>query len=450
MWRINLVPESKAPADQLRRVREEVFENQRLRPGGGLTNAHTRRYAVRRSGIRQRAGLRGHSMEVAELATADIVERFREQPAKPKFERIYRDDSDFSHVYAVLHGELNRHFIAINDRAKTTQHYWAQNSRDFLELIEEVNRVRHTLRLAGVEVEVAPEYEEAIERCEPWLTPSGGSPVPDGFKAIDLLEYEPAFREDSKSTVLKKSSERPNQTMIGSGSYANVYSYIDPDYDIKFAVKRAKKSLREADVARFRREFETLSALSFPYIVEVYRYDSSRNEYRMEYCDETLRAFIDKRNGSLTVATRKRIALQFLYGLNYVHSKHLLHRDISLHNILMKVYDSGAVLVKLSDFGLVKTTDSELTRTGTEMKGTIRDPLLEHFGDYSLVNEIYAIGHVLAFIFTGRKAISVDDLSVRKIIERCTANDYELRYQNVAAVIDDVENLSVHTTGHPA
>jgi len=389
-------------------------------------------------------------MTVPELAAAGIVERFRDQPAKPKFERIYGNDSEFSHVYAVLHGELNRHFSAINDRSKTTHHYWAENSREFLRLIEDVNSVRHVLRLAGVDVEVAPEYEEAIERCEPWLTPSGGSPVPEGFKTIALLEYEPAFREDSKSTVLKKAVERPSQTMVGSGSYANVYSYIDPDYDIRFAVKRAKKSLPEADLVRFRREFATLSKLSFPYIVEVYRYDSSRNEYCMEYCDETLRHFIDTRNDSLTMATRKRIALQFLYGLNYVHSKRLLHRDISLHNILMKVYDSGAVLVKLSDFGLVKPADSELTRTGTEMRGTIRDPLLDRFGDYALVNEVYSIGHVLAFIFTGRKSINVDDVSIRAVIERCTANDYGSRYETVAAVIDDVENLEVRTTGQPA
>jgi hypothetical protein len=31
----------------------------------------------------------------------------------------------------------------------------------------------------------------------------------------------------------------------------------------------------------------------------------------MEFCDETLRDYIAKRNGILTFSTRKRIALQF-------------------------------------------------------------------------------------------------------------------------------------------
>ena len=66
-------------------------------------------------------------------------------------------------------------------------------------------------------------------------------------------------------------------------------SYVDPDYDIKFAVKRAKKDLDERDLQRFKQEFEVLKKLSFPYVVEVYRHDEAHNEYRLEYCDTTLR-----------------------------------------------------------------------------------------------------------------------------------------------------------------
>jgi eukaryotic-like serine/threonine-protein kinase len=56
----------------------------------------------------------------------------------------------------------------------------------------------------------------------------------------------------------------------------------------------------------------SLKRLSFPYIVEVYQYDETRNEYTMEFCDETLRKYIGTRNSNLAFATRKQIALQFL------------------------------------------------------------------------------------------------------------------------------------------
>lgn len=397
-------------------------------------------------------------MPDAHFAVVDVVEQFRDRPAKPKFERLYTGASPFNHAYAVLHGELNTHFAALNERAKTPSrygeegggHYWASNSRDLIKSIKDYYGLRHALRVAGVYVELERSYEDAIERCEPWLSPSGGSPIPANFVKIELIEYEPAFVEGNSSTELKKTSERPVESMIGEGSYAHVYSYVDPDYGIKFAVKRAKKELSPDDLTRFQREFETLKKLSFPYIIEVYKYDDARSEYRMEYCDETLKTYIEKRNADLKPAVRKRIALQFLYGINYLHFNEILHRDISLGNILVKVYDSGAVLVKLADFGLAKHPDSDLTNTGTEIKGTIVDPYLDQFGNYDVVNEVYAIGHVLAFIFTGRKSISVVDSGVKAIVDRCTANSFAARYGSVSAIINDVENLEFKTAGAPA
>lgn len=142
--------------------------------------------------------------------------------------------------------------------------------------------------------------------------------------------------------------------MVGSGSYAHVYSYVDPDYGIKFAAKRAKNGLDDRDLERFKQEFDVLKKLSFPYVVKVYKYNETQNEYRMEYCDITLREYISKKSATLSFAARKRIALQFLYGISYLQPQKLLHRDISHQNILLKVFDAGAVLVKLSDFGLVK------------------------------------------------------------------------------------------------
>lgn len=392
------------------------------------------------------------------FAMADMIETFRERPAKPKFERLYTGTSPHSHAYAVLHGELNTHFAAINERAKTpsgygagdTGHYWADASRELIQVFKDYYRLRHALRVAKIHVELERSYEDAIESCEPWLSPSGGSTIPADFVKVELIEFEPVFIEQDGSTELKKSAERPVETQIGEGSYANVFSYVDPDYGIRFAVKRAKRGLSPEDQERFRQEFKTLKSLSFPYVIEVYKYDDVRSEYRMEFCNGTLESYIAKRNAELTPAVRKRVALQFLYGINYLHLNKVLHRDISLRNILVKEYDLGAVLVKLSDFGLAKRPDSELTRTGTEMKGTIRDPLLDQFSNYSMPNEINSIGHVLAFIFTGRKGINVDDRSVKAIVARCTADTYAARYARVSEIIHDVENLEFLTEGAPA
>lgn len=392
------------------------------------------------------------------FAGTDVIEQFHDRVAKSKFDRLYKNKTLYGHVYAVLHGELNSHFAAVNERSKIpnrfgdegTGYYHAESSRQFIQLIKDVDSVRQALRVAGVDVEFVRTYEDAIERCEPWLAPSGGSTIPADFVKIELIEFDPVFIEGEDSTELKKSVERPAESMIGTGSYANVFSYVDPDYGIKFAVKRAKKELSPDDLARFRREFDTLKKLSFPYVIEVYRYDETRSEYRMEFCDSTLENYVAKRNSDLKSAVRKRIALQFLYGINYLHLNDVLHRDISLRNILVKQYDRGAVLVKLSDFGLAKHSDSELTRTGTEMKGTIVDPYLEKFSDYDMPSEIYAIGVVLAFIFTGRKGINVEKGGVKTIVDRCTADSFAARYSRVSEIIHAVENLDFITEGASA
>lgn len=371
---------------------------------------------------------------------SDLREKYAASPSSRTFDRLY-DDTEWGHMFAVLHERMNEHFTDINGRADTTRHYWADNSRAMLSLIQQIKSDLHTLRRAGVEVELVDSYQDALERCRAWLSPSGGSPLPEDFEPIEVIVYEPVLTHAANSVKLRKHQEPIELKMVGSGSYANVYSYVDPDYGIKFAVKRAKKDLDERDIGRFKQEFEVLRKLNYPYVVEVYRYDEARNEYRMEYCDTTLRDHIAKRNATLAFASRKRIALQFLYGINYLHYQNLLHRDISLQNTLVKIFGAGAVLVKLSDFGLVKDQSTEFTRTQTEMKGTLRDPMLESFKDYAVVNEMYSIGHVLAYIFNGRESLPSAVEEVGRIIHKCATNDVGQRYQTVAELITDVERL---------
>lgn len=231
--------------------------------------------------------------------------------------------------------------------------------------------------------------------------------------------------------------------MIGEGSYAFVYSFVDPNYGKKFALKRARKGMAPRDLARFMQEYQILKRLSFPYIVEVYTYSRGKNEYTMEYCHETLRSHVSRRNARMNFGARKRIALQFLYAINYLHYKGLFHRDVSLQNVLLKTYDDGAVTVKLSDFGLAKDHRSTFTRTQTETRGTILDPLLEAFKDYSAQNEIYAVGHVLSYIFTGKESVQLLDEKIGDILRKCVNLDLSQRYQRVSEIIAEVEQLAV-------
>jgi hypothetical protein len=195
------------------------------------------------------------------MMLADLTARYNEMPASEAFTRLYVDDEQFGHVFAILHERLNEHFAAINGRAQSTKHYWAESSREMLELIEELNEVLDILKTVGIEVVFTAEYRAAVDRCEPWLASSYGSEVPDDFERIRLIRYAPVFSRPETTARLKKRESAAELKMVGEGSYAIVFSYIDPDYGIRFAIKRAKKGLDERDLHRFKQEFKALKRL---------------------------------------------------------------------------------------------------------------------------------------------------------------------------------------------
>ncbi len=75
------------------------------------------------------------------------------------------------------------------------------------------------------------------------------------------------------------------------------------------------------------------------------------------------------------------------------------------------------------------------------MKGTVRDSMLASFRDYAVVNEMYSIAWVIAYIFTGRESLPPRSHAVGQIIHKCAVNDLEERYQTVADVVADMERL---------
>lgn len=371
----------------------------------------------------------------------DLEARYADVEVDASFVRLYPGEGPISRMWASFHERLNRHFDFMNYKAGVNRHFNADESRHLLTLIEEIEDAQQILKRVGTVLVVDEYYEQTMEACRRFLAESYGSTIPDEFDRIRLIKYEPVFTLPDTHIRLAHRQQSYDLKMIGEGAYAFVYRYDDPEYGIPFALKRAKKDLDAKELLRFRREFDLLHKLRFPYVLEVYRYNEDRNEYTMEYCDATLNDYLQRYNDTLSFGTRKRVALQFLYGLNYLHSKGHLHRDISYKNTLIKQYDGAAVIVKLSDFGLTKLRDSDLTRTESELRGTILDPTLRSFKDYDIRNEVYSIGFVLSFIFSGRKDITACSGDVRFIVDQCVTSDVASRYSDALLVIRDVELL---------
>lgn len=389
-------------------------------------------------------------MPTSELVLSTLANEYPAGGQADAYLTLYKEDPPLNAIFASFHSRLNELFHFLNVKQDRGGHYNAEQSRELLDLLSEIREVRTTLARVSIKLDTNAEYQAAIDECSAFLVRSGGSPIPEGLK-MPIERFEPVF--SSPDDVSRPDSARvnlPKPVQVGEGAFALVYKYTDEVYGFKVAMKVAKRNISTRDLERFNKEFGIMKSLSFPYIVDVYSYDNEKNQYTMEYCDSTLDAYIRANNDKMTWSTRKRVALQFLYAINYLHLKNVMHRDISRRNVLIKQYDLGAVVVKLSDFGLYKGEGSEYTQVDSSLKGTIIDPTLSTFKDFDYTNDIYAVGLILTYIFTGKAPLNSASGAVELIVAKCTDYVVANRFASVVEIIAAVDSLPTPVERDPA
>ncbi len=369
----------------------------------------------------------------------NYLSQFAEKQVDGKYLGLYDGEQRFGRVFAWLHEQYNNAFEFMNYKAPqgVGGHFNADPSRELMEVNETYSDLLRIASKAGIRIETKPEYQRVIDSSRGWLGPSGGSPIPEGLTPIEVEYYDTVF-ETKESGMTLAGTTQVSLQFVGRGSYAAVHRFTDPNYGIQIARKRLKKGLSAKEVERFRREFAIMKRFDFPYILKVYRYDESDDSYTMEYCEHTLKDYISHNNQKMPLWARHKMAMQFLYAMNFLHKHGVYHRDLSYGNVLIHTYDDGAFAVKVSDFGLAKERGSDLTSTGSSMKGSIIDPALKSFRDFKPVNDIYSIGFILNYILTGKENLVTDGSRLGSIIQKCSATNSADRYQTVWDIIEDM------------
>lgn len=312
-------------------------------------------------------------------------------------------------IFSILHARLNHLFELMNERIQpflSGGNYLAAPSRELINIIKEIPIIKANLQDTELRFEVNEYYDSVMKKCKEFLKSSNGSIIPHTFEKIDLLIDKPIFTINMMTEVKGITEKAVPVRYKGGGSYAHVYVYKDPHYKCNFAIKRAKTDLEPKELTRFKEEFKDMHRLDSPFILKAYRYNDVKNEYVMEYVEQTLDSYISKNNNILPLEKRKMLISQLLKGFQYIHSQDLLHRDISYTNILVKEFDDGTPMIKISDFGLVKRLNSLLTSDSSAVKGSINDYSdlsSVGFKEYEIRHETYALAKVIYFILTGKK-----------------------------------------------
>ena len=339
-------------------------------------------------------------------------------------------------IFSTIHHLFVDNYSAMNERLPTGDygnHYWAENSRELILAIEVLRGLERVLKTTNYAFSVDPYYEQVITKSMEFLVKSGGSPIPPHMEKVVIYYTDPIFRKKDSVKINSTSAEQQYADLkqIGFGSYATVYSFTDPFYDRKYVLKRANSNLNAKELERFKQEYEQMTRLSSPYIVEVYHYDGVKHEYVMEYMDFTMKDYIEKNNP--TIEERRKMVYQVFQAFKYIHSKGVLHRDISPANIMIKVFEDVNV-VKVCDFGLVKIPDSTLTTVNSEWRGCYNDPALisEGFGNYTILHETFALTRLVAFIMSGKPyPDKIKDSKLKAYVEKGLSADKTKRFQSV-------------------
>ena len=148
--------------------------------------------------------------------------------------------------------------------------------------------------------------------------------------------------------------------LIGKGSSCKVYTVLNKSDNKLYAIKESSSKENEDIIKNEVSIFKQLNNES-PYIIHFYDFFKGKNEHnkpclciQLEYCEYgNIREILKKGKKlgiTITEVEISAIIYMVLQGINFIHKKNLVNRDIKGRNIL--VGKNGSV--KLCDFGICR------------------------------------------------------------------------------------------------
>lgn len=198
--------------------------------------------------------------------------------------------------------------------------------------------------------------------------------------------------------------------MVGSGTYGKVFKGLNVYTKDLVALKRIRmEGERDGFPVTAVREIKLLQSLRHPNIVNLQEVMVEKNDCFMvfEYLSHDLTGLLNHPTFKLEPAQRKDLARQLFEGLDYLHVRGVLHRDIKAANILV----SSTGVLKLADFGLARFYAKRHQRDYTNRVITIwyRSPeLLLGETQYTASVDVWSAACVMVEIFN-RSAIFPGD-----------------------------------------
>ncbi|XP_019634524.1 PREDICTED: serine/threonine-protein kinase PLK4-like [Branchiostoma belcheri] len=214
--------------------------------------------------------------------------------------------------------------------------------------------------------------------------------------------------------------------LLGRGGFACVYRARSISTGLEVGIKMIDKKLMQAAgmVTRVRNEVEIHCQLKHPAVLELYTcFEDSNYVYLvLEMCHNgELGSFLKKQGKVLTEEEARNFMRQIIEGLLYLHSHGIVHRDMTLSNLLL----TRTMDVKIADFGLATRlkvpNEKHFTMCGTP---NFISPEVVTRKAHGLETDVWSLGCMLYTFLTGSPPFDTDQ--VRSTLNKVVLGDYHL------------------------
>lgn len=254
---------------------------------------------------------------------------------------------------------------------------------------------------------------------------------------------------------------------IGIGGFGIVYKARHKLDNILYAIKKVPiKNINHSNYSKILNEVNCLASLNDDKIIRYYSswiefMDSASNDIleinedsgsstnidtiikyneipsmeipviyiQMELCKMTLKDYLIQ--NELSYNEIKKIIYNIAIGIQYLHSKNIIHKDLSLKNILVDFNGS----IKISDFGMaakINFIDDNESQKSSNEHGTLiyMAPETKKDNIYSKQSDIYSFG-IIYFELLSRFNTEMERIeSIENIKKNKVNNDIKFRYED--------------------